>query len=342
MLLPPFHGEAVQGYVEQIKEIAEREIDSWPVGKPFALAPRTQAVTLDVIMGGIFGVEGTPAPGTHEYRMRETFRKLLRMTTRPAWQLVELYNLGHQEPRGLMKLTLKPVDRMLFQAIRERRAAGNGAEKPGVMSLLLAARDEDEKPLSDEHIRDELISLVLAGHETTANSLAWTFERLVRSPAAYGKLRDIVRSDDEGAEEYVEATVYEGMRVRPVIPMVVRKVKRPWRLGEYVVPDQTPVAMSIVALHHREDVYPDPHAFKPERFVGSKPGTYTWIPFGGGTRRCLGAALAMAEQKEVLRAIARRTDLAAATPRPEKPRQRNVTMIPSRGGRVVVERKLAP
>src|SRR5205807_6380103 len=122
----------------------------------------------------------------------------------------------------------------------------------------------------------------------------------------------------------------------PVIPMVVRKVKRPWRLGEYVVPDQTPVAMSIVALHHREDVYPDPHAFKPERFVGSKPGTYTWIPFGGGTRRCLGAALAMAEQKVVLETMARRLDLEATTTKPERPKHRNVTMIPARGGRVVV------
>jgi cytochrome P450 len=185
------------------------------------------------------------------------------------------------------------------------------------------------------------MSLVLAGHETTANSLAWTFERLVRSQAAYDRLREIVRSGDEGADDYVEATVYEGMRVRPVIPIVVRKVKRPWQLGEYVVPAQTPVAMSINALHHREDVYPEPFAFRPERFVGSKPGTYTWIPFGGGVRRCLGAALAMAEQKVVLRAIARRTDLRAPSARPERPRQRNVTMIPGRGGRVVVERKLA-
>jgi cytochrome P450 len=248
---------------------------------------------------------------------------------------------------------------MLYQAIRERRAADDGAERADIMSLLLQTRDEDGQPLSDEHVRDELISLVLAGHETTANSLAWTFERLLRTPEAYDRLRRLVRSEEDGAEAYVEATVYEGMRVRPVIPMVVRKVKQPWRLGEYVVPPGTPVAMSIIALHHREDVYPDPAAFRPERFVSEKqpdadahsererslvvrkPGTYTWIPFGGGTRRCLGAALAMAEQQVVLRAIARRTDLQAARARPEHPRQRNVTMIPSRGGRVVVKRKMA-
>ncbi|HUZ29179.1 MAG TPA: cytochrome P450 [Solirubrobacteraceae bacterium] len=368
LLLPPFHGEAVQRYVEQIAGIAEREIDRWEVGRPFSLARRMQAVTLDVIMSGVFGVDGPPAPGTHEFQMRETFRKLLRMTTRPIWQLVDLQNLRRPEPRGPMRLALKPIDEQLYAAIRARRAAGGLDERADVLSLLLAARDEDGEQLSDRHVRDELMSLVLAGHETTANSLAWTFERLVRSPAAYDRLREIVRSDDEGADDYVEATVYEGMRVRPVIPIVVRKVKRPWQLGEYVVPAQTPVAMSINALHHREDVYPEPFAFRPERFLGDKqqddpgadrsgepgtageasgrlavrkPGTYTWIPFGGGVRRCLGAALAMAEQKVVLRAIARRTDLRAASARPERPRQRNVTMIPGRGGRVIVERKLA-
>jgi cytochrome P450 len=185
------------------------------------------------------------------------------------------------------------------------------------------------------------MSLVLAGHETTANSLAWTFERLLRTPAAYDSLRDVVRGQDTKAAEYVEATVHEGMRVRPVIPVIVRLVKRPWRLGDYVVPADTPVAVSIVALHHREDVYPDPHVFRPERFVHDKPGTYTWIPFGGGIRRCLGASLAMAEQRVVLRAIARRTDLVAPHPAPERARQRNVTMIPTHGCRVRVEHKRA-
>ena len=340
LLLPPFHGEAVQRYIEKITAIAEREIDRWTVGRPFALAPRMQAVTLDVIMGGIFGIDGTPAPGTPEHRMRQTFRKLLRLTTRPAWQLIELRNLGHAEPRALMRATLKPADEQLYAAIRARREAGDTVGQTDILSLLLEAREEDGQPLSEEHIRDELISLVLAGHETTANSLAWTFERLVRAPAAYQRLREIVRAEDGGADDYVEATVYEGMRTRPVVPMVVRVVKRPWRLGEYVVRPGTPVAISIAALHHREDVYPDSHAFRPERFLDDKPGTYTWIPFGGGIRRCLGASLAMAEQRVVLRAIARRTDLVAPERKPEPGRQRNVTMIPARGGRVIVERKL--
>jgi cytochrome P450 len=339
LLLPAFHGDAVQRYIENIVQIADREIDHWPIGKPFALAPRMQALTLDVIMSGVFGIEGRPEPGTVEHRIRRTIRGLLLASTNILFELVELQQLGRLEPHGPLKWMLSLVDRQLYPAIRERRAAG---VKPGahdVLSLLLEAQDEEGNKLTDEELRDQVVTLVLAGHETTANSLAWTFERLLRSPAAYDRLRQLARSGGEEAENYVEATVHEGMRVRPVIPMVVRMVKRPWQLGEYAVPANTPVGVSIVALHHREDVYPDPHAFRPERFADGKPGTYTWIPFGGGIRRCLGASLAMAEQRVVLGEIAKRVDLRAARAAPERTRQRNVTMIPARGGRVVVERK---
>jgi cytochrome P450 len=338
LLLPPFHGEAVERYVELISRVAEREIDRWPAGQPFALAPRMQAVTLDVIMGGIFGVEGRAAPGTPEHRLRQTLRGLVRASTHPLWQLVEVQNFGRTEPRGVMRAGLGLVDRHLYEVIRRRRAAGTKPGRSDVLSLLLEARDEDGQPLTDEELRDQLLTLVLAGHETTANSLAWTFERLLRTPPAYERLRDAARSDDDG-DDYIEATIHEGMRIRPVIPIVVRMANPPWQLGEYVLPAGTPVAISIVALHHREDVYPDPSAFRPERFLGRKPGTYTWIPFGGGIRRCLGAALAMAEQRVVLRAIARRTDLGAPDPAPEAARQRNVTMIPRQGCRVVVQCK---
>jgi cytochrome P450 len=341
LLLPPFHGKAVERYIEMISAVAEREIEQWPVGRPFALAPRMQAVTLDVIMSGIFGIEGTPPRGSAEYRMRETFRRMLRISTHILWNLVELQNLGRQEARGVMRWLLKLADHQLYAAIRARRDAGDAEGRTDILSLLLQARDEHGEPLDDRWIRDELMSLVLAGHETTANSLAWTFERLLRTPAAYDRLRELVRADDPGADDYVEATVHEGMRVRPVIPVIVRLVTRPWRFGEYVVPADSPVAVSIAALQHREDVYPDPHVFRPERFVAEKPGTYTWIPFGGGIRRCLGATLAMAEQRVVLRAIARRSDLVAASRGAERARQRNVTMIPGRGCRVVVERKLS-
>jgi cytochrome P450 len=341
LLLPPFHGEAVDRYVEMIAAVAEREIDQWPLDKPFALAPRMQAITLDVIMGGVFGIGSTPQRGTSEYRLRQVIRRMLGASTNPFYQLIELQNAGRKEARGVLRLVLSMVDRQMYAVIRERRASHGAAERHDVLSLLLQARDEDGQPLTDPELRDELMSLVLAGHETTANSLAWTFERLLRTPQAYDRLRELVRAGGEPADAYVEATIHEGMRVRPVIPMIVRMVKRTWRLGEFVIPANTPVAISIAALHHREDVYPDPHRFHPERFVDEKPGTYTWIPFGGGIRRCLGASLAMAEQREVLRAIAARTDLVAPDAAPEQPRQRNVTMIPNRGGRVVVRAKRA-
>jgi cytochrome P450 len=347
LLLPPFHGEAVQRYVEMISAVAEREIDRWPLNETFALAPRMQAVTLDVIMSGVFGIEGRPARGSTGDRLRRIVRRLLGFSTTPLFALVELKNAKRQEPRGVMGQMLAMVDRQLFAMISERRAEGDASGRNDVLSLLIAARDDEGQPLTDQELRDELMALVLAGHETTANSLAWIFERLVRNPAAYTRLRDLVRAGGEDGDAYVEATIHEGMRNRPVIPMVVRMVKRPWRFGEYVVPARTPVAVSIVALHHRADLYPNPLAFRPERFLSardsdgsglafSKPGTYAWMPFGGGIRRCLGASLAMAEQRVVLEAIARRTDLIAPHPAPERARQRNVTTIPNHGARVAV------
>jgi cytochrome P450 len=236
---------------------------------------------------------------------------------------------------GPTRIALGILDRATYAVIAGRRGAEDLQERTDILSLLLQTRADDGEPLTDRELRDELLTLVLAGHETTANSLAWAFERLVRTPEAYDRLRDAVRSGEGGAE-VVEATIHEAMRSRPVIPLIGRRVTVPWRLGEYGVPADTPVLMSILLLHHREDLYPEPFSFRPERFLGRKPGTYEWIPFGGGIRRCLGATLAMAEQRVVMEAVARRTDLVADDPAPERVVHRNVTMIPARGARVVV------
>jgi cytochrome P450 len=335
LLLPPFHGEAIEAYARAITEVTEREIDRWPLGEPFSLAPRMQAITLDVIMAGIFGIEGQPAPGTAEGRLRAAVKRFVRASTRPGAKLSELLHLGREEPTGLLKLALIPLDRPVYALIRERRREELG-ERRDVLSLLLQARTEEGEELSDEELRDELVTLVLAGHETTANSLAWAWERLLRFPAAHEALLAAVRSG-AGAEEWVEATIVEAMRSRPVIPLIGRRVTVPWQLGELGVAADTPIAISILLLHHREDLYPDPFSFRPERFLGGrKPGTYEWIPFGGGIRRCLGAALAMAEQRVVLTAMARRLDLEAPDPAPERALHRNVTMIPAQGARVVL------
>lgn len=340
LLLPPFHGEAIERYAQMISDAAEREIDRWPVGEPLALAPRMQAITLDVIMAGIFGIEGRPQRGTPEHGLRTAVSKLVDASTWPIAQLAELVNIGSDEPVGPTKIALAILDRPTYQVIARRREATDLGERRDILSLLLQATTEDGESLTDQELRDELLTLVLAGHETTANSLAWAWERLVRSPEAYERLRDVVRSGD-GAEEEVERVIQEAMRSRPVIPMIGRRVAVPWQLGEFAVPAGTPVLMSILLVHHREDLYPEPYAFRPERWEDRKPGTYDWIPFGGGIRRCLGAALAMAEQRVVLEAMARRLDLEADDPAPERAVHRNVTMIPSRGARVVVRAKTA-
>jgi cytochrome P450 family 135 len=346
LLLPPFHGEAVERYTQMIADVAQREIDSWPLDTAFALGPRMQAITLDVIMAGIFGVpDGRPAPGTPEHGLRRTILRLSSLTMRPIGQIAELMNAGREEPVGLTKQLIAVLDRDVYGVIaaaRRRTAADGEGARTDILSLLLAARDEDGEPMTDQELRDELLTLVLAGHETTANSLAWTFERLLRNPAAYDRLRESVRGgDDEQAAAWVEATIHEAMRNRPVVPITGRRVKAPWQLGEWRLPRNSHVLVSVTLLHHREDLYPDPFSFRPERFLGVKPGTYTWVPFGGGIRRCLGATLAMAEQRVVLRAIAQRTDMAAPDPRPERVLHRNVTMIPAQGARVVVQSRSA-
>jgi cytochrome P450 len=343
LLLPPFHGEAIAQYVEMITEAAEREIDRWPVGETIALAPRMQAITLDVIMAGIFGIEGKPAPGTPEAALRTAVRKTVNASTWPTSQLTELLHVGREEPMGPMKLGLAMLDRPVYAVIRERRRAADLDERRDILSILLRARTEDGETMDDKELRDELLTLVLAGHETTANSLAWAWERLTRSPEPHAALVEAVRRGTgvagETPEERVEATIVETMRNRPVIPVIGRRVQVPWRLGDYGAPPGTAIAMSILLVHHREDVYPDPFAYRPERWLGRKPGTYDWIPFGGGIRRCLGAALAMAEQRVVLTAMARRLDLVADRDAPERAMHRNVTMIPARGARVVVAAK---
>ncbi len=338
LLLPPFHGEAIERYTAMIAEVAEREVDSWPLNRPFALAPRMQAITLDVIMAGIFGIEGRPERGTPEYWMRVAVKRLVAASTSPLGQVGELMNLTREEPVGVVRLGIELLDRPTYAVIAARRRDDHLEERRDILSLLLQARTEEGETMDDKEVRDELLTLVLAGHETTANSLAWTWERLVRNPAAHEALREAVRNG-EGAEEQVEATIVESMRSRPVVPMIGRRVMVPWQLGPYAVSADTPVTMSILLVHHREDLYPEPFEFRPERWLGRKPGTYEWIPFGGGIRRCLGAALAMAEMRVVLEATARRLDLEAAEPEPERALHRNVTMIPARGGRVVLRRR---
>jgi cytochrome P450 family 135 len=339
LLLPPFHGEAIERYTAAIAQATEREIDRWPLNRPFALTPRMQAITLDVIMAGIFGIEGRPQRGTPEHGLRAVTKGLVNASTKPVAQIAELMNVRREDPVGFTRFGRALIDRRMDAVIASRRRSEDLEERRDILSLLLLAKTEEGEELTDREIRDELLTLVLAGHETTANSLAWAWERLVRNPPAQERLVEAVRSDEGGAEA-IETTITETMRSRPVVPIVGRRVKLPWRLGDYGVPADSPVLISILLIHHREDLYPEPFEFRPERWDDRKPGTYEWLPFGGGIRRCLGAALAMAEQRVVLEATARRLDLVADDPTPERALHRNVTMIPARGATVVARSRL--
>jgi cytochrome P450 len=335
LLLPPFHGEAVERYTTMIAAVTERELDGWPLGRAFALAPRMQAITLEVIMAGIFGLEGKPPPGTAARRLRAAVKQLTALSTSWVGQVAELTNQGRSEPVGVTRAGVTLLDRAIYAVIAERERAEDLAERGDILSLLLSVRSEQGEALSDRELRDELVTLLLAGFETTANSLAWTWERLLRTPYAHAELVGAVRWGD-GGKELIEATIIEAMRCRPVVPIVGRRVTVPWRLGDYVVPAGSAISVSILLLHHREDLYPEPFEFCPRRWLGRKPGTYEWIPFGGGTRRCLGATLAMAEQRVVLEAMARRLDLEAEHDRPEHAQHRNVTMIPALAARAIL------
>jgi cytochrome P450 len=343
LLLPPFHGKSVERYTGVIEEATHAELDGWRVGETLSLTDAMQSLTLKVILSGVFGVGKEPT--AKERTMQRAVGMLLDASTMPLAQVGELMQVGQTEPRGGLKWILKAFDKTIYDVIRERRAtlAVDGADsRDDVLSLLLAATDEDGKPLSDNELRDQLVSLLLAGHETTANTIAWAFERLTRSPRAYDELRDAARSGDaEESAAMGERVLNETMRARPLVPMVGRRPRVDWQLGEYGVPAGTAITASILLLPHREDLYPRPAEFRPDRWEGHKPGTYTWIPFGGGTRRCLGAALAMAELRFVIPEIARRFDLAADRPEAELPLHRNVTMIPKRGGLVRVTARLA-
>ncbi|MBJ7473365.1 MAG: cytochrome P450, partial [Solirubrobacteraceae bacterium] len=338
MLLPPFHGKSVANYQAVIEAATARELDGWKTGEVLNMSLAMQALTLEVILAGVFGVGREPT--RKEKILKRAITAILEASTTKVAQLGELIQVGRTEAFGGLALVLKAFDKTVYDVITERRAtlAVDGADsRDDVLSLLLAATDEDGNPLTDHELRDQLVSLLLAGHETTANTIAWAFERLTRSPQAYNDLRDAARSGNaEQSAAMTERVINEAMRSRPVIPIVGRRPRVDWQLGDYGVPAGTGVAMSILLVHHREDLYPRAAEFLPSRWEGHKPGTYTWIPFGGGTRRCLGAALAMAELRHVIPEIARRFDLAPDRAQAEAPLHRNVTMIPARGGLVQV------
>ena len=326
LMLPPFHGARMAGYRDMVRMIAREHVARWPRGAPLALAPQMQAITLDVVLRVIFGVD---ADSARLEALRDRLRAML-ASVMSGGAMLALTTVGPErvDRARLFARWLRPVDVLLREQIAERRAA------PGddVLSLLLAARDEDGAPMSDEDLRDELVTLLVAGHETTATALSWTVERLTRMPGGWEALR-------AGGEAYAEAAAKEALRLRPVLPVVVRNLQRPATIAGIDLPAGSVVAPAIFLVHRRADVYPDPAAFRPERFLGPEPqgGTYSWIPFGGGIRRCLGAAFALMELRVVLTEMAAHVGAAApARSEREGTARRGITLIPGRGAEVVL------
>ncbi|NMN99674.1 cytochrome P450 [Gordonia sp. TBRC 11910] len=329
MLMPHFHGRAAASYREAIERATSRAIDGWPVGEVIELADLGQQITLDVIMTAIFGIGDDRASTPAEADLRFQVVRLLRRSTWPVATAAQLVNARNPEPVGFTRWALKPVDAAMYRVITERRKSLGGND---ILSVLLDARDSSGAALSDDEIRDELMTLVLAGHETTSNTVAWTFERLTRHREQYLRVREQVRAD--GGADVVESLINESMRSRPVVPIVARELLAPWDFGGQRIDAGTVALVSILLLHHRDEIYSRPFAFDSERFLQTRPSPTTLMPFGGGNRRCLGSALAMAELRTVVTEILRRVDLETHERPGERPRHRNVTMIPNDGGKV--------
>lgn len=335
LLLPPFHGERIERYGELIREATLGEMTHWPVGEPFALRPHTQRIALTVILRAVFGVHDEERLSRFE-RLIETFAGRLTMVT--AFPPLRR-SLGRWSPWARLMAARQALDDFIYEEIALRRAENAGEEgaPDDVLSLLLAARHEDGSPMSDEELRDELVTVLAAGHETTATGLAWAMERLLRNPRVLATLRDSVAAGEDG---YLEATIKETLRARPVLVDVARKLTAPLEIGGYELPAGSYVMAAIAALHYREDLFPQPQEFRPERFLEAKPDTYAWIPFGGGVRRCIGAAFAEYEMKVVLRAFLERAELSAPSAKPERVAVRNITLAPGKGTVVKLDRPL--
>ena len=334
LLLPPFHGERVRRYGELIVEMTRQEMQSWPVGEPFAMRPHTQRITLAVIMRAVFGV--------HDEERLERFERLIDDFSRRVGVITSFpmlrRNFGPGSPWPRFLRSRGRLDEFIYEEIRLRRAEPGHEERDDVLSLMMGARDEDGRPMDDRELRDEMVTVLAAGHETTATGLAWAVERLTRNPEVLAKLRE---SLTVGEEDYLNATVKETLRARPVIVDVARKLKAPVTIGGYELPEGQFVLAAIAALHYRDDLFPAPEEFRPERFLDGKVDNYAWIPFGGGIRRCVGAAFAEYEMRTILREFVERADLRAASPAPERVKVRNITLAPARDTRVVLERRLA-
>jgi cytochrome P450 len=325
LMLPAFHGDRIERLEALVEEVTDRTVARWPADRPLQLHEQFQRLTLEVILQAVFGLE----PGLRMDALRDRLATMLRFGEKP----ISLIPPAPDGPVARVAERVGPfaefvrlqrsADELIFAQIEERRRQPE--EGDDVLAMLLAARHEDGSPMSDQELRDELMTLLVAGHETTASTLAWCFDRLSRDPRVVARLR-------QDGDDYVTATIQESLRCRPVLPNVApRLVVKPIEVGEWSYPTGVCLVPNAYLVHHDPDIYPDPYAFRPERFLDASPGTYSWIPFGGGRRRCLGASFAMLEMKIVLRTLVREREFEPMLAGFAQPRRRNITIRPSEG-----------
>jgi len=330
LMLPPFHGQRASADAEMMAAVVREEVRRWPAGEPFELWPRMQAITQEVIVRSVFG----PDDEGHLTRVKKLLHGLTATLNEPR-RLSLAAALG---PRWLahdsgFRAAKRPLEAALLAEVDRRRRAGENGRKD-IVSLLIDARYEDGSPMSKADLRDELMTLLTDG--PTSSSLAWTFERLLRHPEKLARLQEEVRGED-GDGPYLDAVVKETLRLCPPVPVVVRRLLKPLELGGHELPAGTIVAPCVYLIHRDEKIYPHPRRFEPERFLEQPPGTYTWIPFGGSTRRCLAATYAELEMKRVLRTVLGEVDLRPADSDSEHARRSAISFSPDRRGRVIAE-----
>jgi cytochrome P450 len=334
LLLPAFHGERIAEHWSAMVAAAEEDVESWPTGEPMPLQPRMQAMTLNVILGAVFGLR----PGPRRDELRGLLARLLELNTTLATTLPQLrVDLGGHSPWGRLMRCTEEVDRAVYEEIARRRE--QGARTGDVLSLLLDAQAAGGEGLSDRELRDQLLTLLVAGHETTATALAWAFERILRYPPVLARIQAELA---DGVTDYLDAAVKESLRLRPTVPITARKLTVPFTVGGRTYAPGTVLMPCIYLLHRNPDVYDDPEAFLPERFVGSQPPPYAFIPFGGGVRRCLGAGFALTEMRAVMQTVLSRVELRAASAEDERVVRRAFTLSPGNGARIVVTRRIEP
>jgi cytochrome P450 len=332
LLVPPFHGKRMQGYEHIIEEEVMREIASWPEGQEFQTLAPMMRITLNAILRAVFGAEGDALD-----ELRELLPPAVALGSRLAvMPPFARRDLGRWSPWGRFRYYRRRYDAVIDRLIDQARSDPAFNERTDVLSLLLQARYENGEPISDRHVADELLTLLTAGHETTATTLAWTIERLRRHPRLLTRLTAEV---DTGGSELRQATIWEVQRTRPVVDVTVRMTRQRIRLGEWVIPENHVVIVSIGLVHSAEANFPNAKAFNPDRFLGAAPDTHTWVPFGGGVRRCVGAAFANMELNVTLRTLLREFEFGTTYAKGEPVHSRGVATAPGSGGRAVVYRR---